>query len=316
MKKRITTLLLMLALAFSVGAVLLTNTAEANHPVLVEGNCPGPAARTKVLPGTCGDFDGDGNIGTAEDVDGPDRIFGTINAALGAGAGPAAGTGANQNGRVIIVASGNYPEIVSITGANGNVLLEAAPGVEANIEAVLQGDTTPPGNGGRQDAPGIIVNAPGDRFVVIRNITSRNWTSGIQVLGDSRVDIEGVRLDSNTNFGVEVRDNAQVTIAKSEISGTGRRAGGPTPASNPNNFPTQANPMPGNGIDFSGNSRGTVFLTTVSHSFRAGIANRTGKRDNVCASKVNVFGNNPNFQNVRVTSKPCNVDDDGDSDSR
>jgi len=80
------------------GAALTTllaaaGPAWANHPVLVEGNCPGPAARTAVLPNTCGDYDGDGRIGTAEDLDAPDRVFGTITGALGPGL--AAGTGAN-----------------------------------------------------------------------------------------------------------------------------------------------------------------------------------------------------------------------------
>ena len=50
----------------------------ANHPVIVEGNClgDGTAQRTIVPPGTCGDYDGDGRIGTAEDSDTPfDRVF-------------------------------------------------------------------------------------------------------------------------------------------------------------------------------------------------------------------------------------------------
>ena len=41
------------------------------------------SARRKFFCSACGDFDGDGRIGTAEDTDGGDRIFGTINAALG-----------------------------------------------------------------------------------------------------------------------------------------------------------------------------------------------------------------------------------------
>src|SRR6185503_15329024 len=91
------------------GAALLVGSknASANHPVLVEGNCDSPVpGTTLVAPGTCGDFDGDGRIGTAEDTDGADRIFGTLNAALGPGTGAAAGTGANYNGTVLIVASG------------------------------------------------------------------------------------------------------------------------------------------------------------------------------------------------------------------
>src|SRR5918997_2853318 len=78
--------------------------ASANHPVLVEGNCDSPVPGTTIVAaGTCGDFDGDARIGTAEDTDGADRIFGTLSAALGPGTGAAAGTGANQNGHIIIV---------------------------------------------------------------------------------------------------------------------------------------------------------------------------------------------------------------------
>ena len=100
----------------AIGVLAFANTVEANHPVFVEGNCLNPPAGNPALvpAGTCGDYDGDGLIGTAEDTDG-DRVFGTITAALGAG------TGANQNGRVVIVTSGTFAEVVNITGANGNV---------------------------------------------------------------------------------------------------------------------------------------------------------------------------------------------------
>jgi hypothetical protein len=269
---------------------------QANHPVLVEGTCLGPGAsqRTLVVPGTCGDYDGDGRIGTLEDTDEPDRVFGTIEAALGPGTGAAAGTGANQNGSVTIVASGAYPEVVSITAANGNVTLQAAPGVEANIDAAVQGV---PGGAARQNAPGIIVNAPADRYVVIRNITSRNWTSGIQVLGDSHVAIEGVRLENNVNYGLEVRDDARVTVAGSEVHATGRRV------SAPGDFPRVAEPEPGVGIEYGGSSSGTVFSTTVSGSFAAGIADDS--REQVCVEAVNVFDNDPDFLRVRRGAAEC-----------
>src|SRR5918997_4471942 len=80
---------------------------SANHPVYVEGNCDSPVPGTTIvgIGGVCGDYDGDGRIGTAEDTDGADRIFGTLRAALGPGTGAAAGTGANQNGLVMIVTS-------------------------------------------------------------------------------------------------------------------------------------------------------------------------------------------------------------------
>lgn len=291
--KRFTALVVGVASA----AALLVSSAFANHPVLVEGNClgAGTAQRTAVPPGTCGDYDGDGRIGSAEDTDEADRVFGTINAALGPGniGSPAVSTGVNQNGSVTIVASGVFPEVVTITAANGNVTLQAAPGVEANIDAVVQGDagTTP-----RQSQPGIIVNAPANRYVVVRNITSRNWTSGIQVLGNSRVALESVRAENNVNYGIEIADNARVTIAKSEVHGTGFRTNPVT-----GNFPTPNVPSPGKGIEFDDSSSGTVFLTTVSGSFGAGISNMTGRRFNVCVSNVNVFDNSPNFESVLTT---------------
>ena len=127
----------LLSVAVILGGLGVWRISDANHPVLVEGNnCAdaGPNVTT-VPPGTCGDFDGDGLIGTAEDTDNnTDRIFGTINAALGADR-----NGASQNGRVTIVTSGRFAEVVNITAANGNVTLEAAPGIEANIDAVLSG---------------------------------------------------------------------------------------------------------------------------------------------------------------------------------
>ncbi len=272
-------------------SVLGAYNVSANHPVLVEGNCNNPPAGNPgpVTPGTCGDYDGDGRIGTAEDTDG-DRVFGTIRAAVGVAGGT--GPSINQNGTVTIVTSGTFPEQVNITG---NVTLQAAPGVEANLDAVLQGD---PGSTARQGQPGIIVNSPANRYVVIRNILSKNWTSGIQVNGESRVAIESCRLENNVNYGVEVNDNARVTVAKSEVHATGFRL---NPATG--DFPTTAAPAPGNGIEFDDNSSGTVFFTTVSGSFGSGIA--TGKGNAVCAYLVNVFDNGRNFENVRPSINNC-----------
>ena len=276
-----------------------TVSALANHPVLVEGNCNNPPAGNpaSVALGTCGDYDGDGRIGTAEDMDG-DRVFGTITAAVGT-IGGANLMSANQNGTVTIVTSGTFPEVITITG---NITLQAAPGVVADLDAVLQGD---PGNGVRQTQPGIIVNAPADRYVVIRNITSKNWTSGIQINSVSRVAIESCKFENNVNYGVEVTGNARVTIAKSEIHATGFRQGG-------GNFPTANQPMPGKGIEFDDNSSGTVFLTTVTGSFAAGISNQTNKSKNVCVNLVNVFDNSPNFQRVSPSKNGCDNSDDDD----
>ena len=241
---------------FAAAALFCASDAWANHPVLVEGNCNNPPAGNPagVAPGTCGDYDGDGLIGTAEDEDG-DRVFGTIN-----GANAATATAANNNGTITIVTSGTFAEQVTLTG---NITLQAAPGVDANIDAVLQGDA---GSTARQDTPGIIVNAPANRRVVIRNIASRNWTSGIQVNGESRVSIERCRLEHNVNYGIEVTGNAAVQIDKTEVLATGFRLN-----SGGIDFPTTSTPAPGVGIAFEDNSRGSVFRTTVNGSFAAGL---------------------------------------------
>jgi len=261
---------------FAAAALFCAPAVWANHPVLVEGNCNNPPAGnpTAVTPGTCGDYDGDGLIGTAEDEDG-DRVFGTIN-----GANAATATGVNNNGTITIVTSGTFAEQVTLTG---NVTLQAAPGVDANIDAVLQGDA---GSTARQDTPGIIVNAPANRRVIIRNIASRNWTSGIQVNGQSRVSIERCRLEHNVNYGVEVNGSAAVQVDKSEIIGTGFRlnSGGV-------DFPTTSTPAPGIGISFEDNSRGAVFRSTISGSFSQGLSDTSS-------------GQVKNFANFFFDNKP------------
>ncbi len=274
------------AIAFLFGFIMVSaSTALANHPVFVEGNCNVPPAGNSTIPGTtgaaCGDYDGDGLIGTAEDNDG-DRVFGTINGANSA-------AGVNNNGTITIVTSGTFAEIVTLTG---NVTLQAAPGVNANIDAVLQGDS---GSGARQGQPGIIVNAPANRIVVIRNITSRNWTSGIQVNGSSRVSIENCIMEHNVNYGIEVNGSARVKIDKSQVLATGYRLNPGT-----GDFPSdQFRPSPGVGIRFAGSASGAVFRTEVSGSFAAGIAatpsgNPFGNSGAVTLGDVYLFDNSPN----------------------
>ena len=276
-------------LAFCAAAFLTFGTIDifANHPVFVEGNClgDGAAARTIVPPGTCGDYDGDGRIGTAEDNDAPfDRVFGTINAAN-------AMVGANNNGVITIVASGIFPEVINITG---NVTLQGAPGVEAIIDAVLQGE---PGSGGRQSSPGIVVNSTTNNAVILRNLTSRNWTTGIRIMGSSRVSIDNCRLENNINYGIEVLDSARVSISKTKVRATGYRI---SPAGG---FPFNSAPNPGIGILFSGASTGSIYATSVSSSFSTGISDVSS--GNVCAFQVNIFDNNSNLQNIVPSATPC-----------
>lgn len=251
------------------GAFLLYSAgALANHPVLVEGER---------------DFDGDGRLGVAEDNDGQDdQIFGTINAALAA-----ANRGVNQNGHVIIVTSGRFLETVTITAANGDVTLQAAPGVEAEIEAVRAGDAA--GNAQRQAAPGIIVNAPANRIVTIRNIVSRNWTDGILASGASRVVIDNCRIEHNKNYGIHITGSARATIIDTRVVGSGFRVGAGV----------DNTPAPGIGIEFEGSSSGVVATTTVSGSFAAGISATSGNRAVKVFNSAVVFDNNPNFMGVR-----------------
>jgi hypothetical protein len=264
--------------------------ARANHPVFVEGNClnPSPPGSNAVPhPGSCGDYDGDARIGADEDTDG-DRVFGTIGAALGAGSDASAGFGVNQNGSVTIVSSGVFPEQVTITAANGNVTLQAAPGVEAAIDAVLQGT---PANIPRLEQTGIVVDAPAGRHVVLRNLTVRNWASGITVSGDSRLSIDGVRLENNVNHGILVADRARAAITRSEVHATGFRA------SITRDYPVLNTPGPGNGIEFRDLSSGTVYSTVVSGSFGAGVADLSSQHF-VCLALVNLFDNNPNLEGI------------------
>jgi parallel beta-helix repeat protein len=254
-----------------------TFEAWANHPVLVEGEL---------------DFDGDGLVGLAEDSDNPtDRVFGTLTAALGAANG-----GANQNGRVTIVTSGRFHEQVSITNANGNVTLEAAPGVEANIDAVGTGaraaEFPSSDNATRQGQPGILVNSPANRYATLRNLVIRNWTDGILVLGSSRVTIDHCRIEGNVDYGIYVPENGRVTITNSHINSTGHRVGAT------GDFPGQNQPNPGIGILFTGTSSGTIVSTTVSGSFNAGIGNTTGNPSAVRLLDVNAFDNNPDFAGI------------------
>ncbi len=265
----------MLALTLVAGTSVWTATfVSANHPVLVEGEA---------------DFDGDGRLGTAEDTDGDDRIFGTITAALGAANG-----GANQNGRVTIVTSGRFHEQLIVSNANGNTTIEAAPGVEATIDAVATGTRATQFTGStnvvRQGQPGIIINAPNNRYVTLRNLVVRNWLEGILVLNQTRVTLDNVRLEGNVNYGIHVTGDSKALITKSQISSTGFRVGAT------GDFPNAQTPTPGSGIVFEGSSRGLVVDTTVSGNFRYGVA--AFQNAFAEARDVTAFDNDDNFYRV------------------
>jgi Right handed beta helix region len=293
----------LLAATLLVGTTFLSSTkVEANHPVLVEGNCDSPVpGTTLVAPGTCGDFDGDGRIGTAEDTDGADRIFGTLRAALGPGTGAAAGTGANYNGSILIVKSGRFAESLIIGNAGfipgegtanpGNLTIEAAPGVEADIDAVLQGDPAG-GNTARQAGAGIVIiySAP-DSVVTLRNLTIRNFLEGVGAALNSRVVIDNCRFENNRDNGVRIQDSVRLTISNTQITASGRRI----PVSGPSN--------PGNGLTVQNAAQARIYDSVFSHNLAAGISNLTGIAGNVVLFKVGTYFNGTDI-NGTVTIAP------------
>lgn len=262
-----------------VAVLALAVPAAANHPVNVEGNCFGPGSgatatglrRSPVEPGTCGDYDGDGLIGIAEDED-LDNNFGTINAGLEAVA---------QNGTVTIVANGTYPEAVRLTPVEGaSVTLEAAPGVRASIDAVVQGQA---GNADRATQAGILVRGCSECQVTVRNITTRNFARGVAVLGRSQVLLVGVRAEGNLNYGIKAMDRARLTVRRAVVNATGYRK----------DAAGVAEAEPGIGVRISEAAKASIYHATVSNSRDAGIK---AKRDNVVLRDVQLFGNHPNLE--------------------
>ncbi len=276
----------MLRTATAAAALLLAPAlASANHPVLVEGEL---------------DFDGDGVVGLTEDDDG-DAVFGSINRALGAA--PAIG----QNGTVVIVTSGRFPEVVTITG---QVTLEAAPGVDAQIDAFLvpadarlnEFPTAQADPFALQARPGIIINAPPSRHVIIRNVGIVNWTDGIIIQGQSNVLLENVRSEHNISNGINIQDQAVVTIKNSQVTANGFRLNPRT-----GDFPGVVAPTPGLGISLGAQTVTAIRDSTITGNFLAGIAAAAGARLSLSDSLV--FGNNRVAQLGVPTPPPPMMDD-------
>ena len=275
---------LAMGLAVAALAALGGRDATANHPVLLEGNNGGDGlSLTSVPPGTSGDYDGDGNVGTAEDTDNAnDRVFGTLTAAL-----LGANGGANANGHVIIVTSGRFNETITLPNVaagqaaiNGVTVIEAAPGVHASIDAVLQGD---PGNAARQAATGITINTPDtDRLVILRNLAIRNFTVGLQAMGNSRVICENCRFDDNVTANVMATGNARLSLVGCDIRSGGMRFN-----------PAKAVANPGDGVSFSGNAKGVISDCNIIGNTGAGVRNTSSSVIRVIGSTV--FDNAPNF---------------------
>ena len=251
----------------------------ANHPVFVEGNCliP-PAGNSAAGTGVCGDYDGDGLIGTAEDNDG-DRVFGTIAGANGM-------AGIDNNGTITIVTSGVFNP-VNLRLA-GNVTLQAAPGVAAVIDAVLQGDNTN-NNTARQNGNGITILASGFRRIAVKNVTIKNFRTGI-LIQSANVVLENVRIENNVDYGIRVQSVSNVSIMNSSVASTGYRL---NPMSG--DFPNGSAPAPGYGISFEGTSRGNIVSSNVSQNFARGVSNVGG--GSVCISQSNFINNGTNTVN-------------------
>lgn len=264
-------------------AMLITAApALANHPVTVEGNCFGPGngatatglRSSPVEPGTCGDNDGDGLIGAAEDGD-LDNNFGTINAAL---------TAVAQNGTVTIVANGVFPEAVRLTPTEGgSVTLEAAPGVKASIDAVVQGQA---GNADRATQTGVSVDGCSECRTTVRNLTTRNFARGIAVHGRSTVLLNGIRAEGNLNYGLKVVDRARATVRYSTVNATGYRK----------DAAGVAEAKPGIGVKVAKSAKAFIAGTVISNNRAAGLR---AQRDDVVLRNNQVFGNDPNFSLYR-----------------
>jgi hypothetical protein len=265
-------------------------------------------------PGTAGnllvegetDFDGDGRVGQAENNDGPagdplGLTFGTIAGCLGA-----VNAGIGQNGACQIVTSGNFLEVVNITN---QVTIEAAPGVVANIEAFVapadprlqEFPTAAADPFALQAAPGIIINSPDDRYVILRNLVITNWTDGIRIMGSSHVLLDNVRVDHNISNGINVLDQAEVAIRNSQITSTGYRLNPRT-----GNFPTANPPTPGIGVNFQGNSRGEIRNSVIAGNFDEGLNVTRGARVR-SSGRDNLF-----FDNSRKNGSDDKDDRDDD----
>jgi hypothetical protein len=249
--------------ALMLSGAAIPGLARANHPVLVEGEQ---------------DFDGDGRVGQAENTDGAagdplGLTFGTIAGCLGA-----MNAAINQNGTCQIVTSGNFAETVNITN---QVTIEAAPGVVANVEAFLAGPdprrqefpAAAADANALQGAPGIVINSPANRSVILRNLAITNWTDGVRIQGSSHVLLDRVRIDHNINNGVVVSDTAEVLIQDSQITSTGFRL---NPATG--DFPAVMAPNPGVAVNLMGQSSTAIARTTISGNFAEPVRTVRGVR--------------------------------------
>ncbi len=289
------------ALRFAFAAALLCaaaqwTTVSAQNPgaVFVEGNCDEVEVEALVGGGYCkGDWDGDGNSGVDEDTDG-DSTYGTIQGALEA---------IDHNGKVVIVASGRFYENVYIGQQQGlenpfgalvpgNVTLEAAPGVEAVIDAFAQTGSAVAGNNTRAGGTGVAVNYTTNgatRVVTLRNLEVRNFNLGITADNNTRIHIDNVRVENNQSFGIRLSNNARGVISRAHVTGTGFRVS------------TAGGGGEGTGIFINQTSQARIIDTIISHS--AGFGLRTAATASTFVVRVNTHFNNGG--NTLGTNAPC-----------
>lgn len=230
--------------------------AQPGLTVFVEGNCA-----TSEGGNFCGDYDNDERVGGFEDVDG-DNVYGTINGALSALGG--------GNGRVVIVKSGTFGQQIAVSLGTGHVQIEAADGVEANIDATVWLSTT--GNTVREQGIGLLLSGQPGTSITLRNLTIRNWLIGMRVAGSVRLIVEHCRFDNNLNYAIQMLALSRITMTRSRIAHTGRRLVSVNPP-----------PSPGTGIQFADQAGGVLHDSVILNSVGAGVHQNSAFNVGLCS---------------------------------
>jgi hypothetical protein len=128
--------------------------------------------------------------------------------------------------------------------------------------------------------------------VTLRNLSIRNFEEGVTVVLGSRVMIDNCRIENNRDYGVQVRDLAQVVIKNSTINNTGRR------------IPVSGPATPGHGLSVEGgnNAKARVYDSVFSNNVGAGIFSDQAAA-NVSLFKVATYFNGTDIQGA-VTIAP------------
>ncbi len=160
---------------------------------------------------------------------------------------------------------------------DANIILQAAPGVQANFDAVVQGE---PGNDVRSNRPGIVINGCDTCRVTVRNVVTRNWTEGVRVRFHSHAHLDEVISENNTDYGIHVTNRAKVSVSDSQVNATGFRKDG--------NGVAKADP--GVGVEYANRSRGSIHRTSITGSAGAGL--EVGRNARVRTFQLQLFDNN------------------------